>query len=45
MTKKLSIVLSGLLLSTTAAFSADSIDSAFKEGTSIWIFNGIFNNN
>lgn len=32
MTKKLSIVLSGLLLSTTAAFSADSIDSAFKEG-------------
>lgn len=33
MTKKLSMVASGLLLSTTMAFSADSIDNAFKEGT------------
>jgi len=33
MTKKLSMAASGLLLSTTMAFSADSIDNAFKEGT------------
>ena len=33
MTKKLSIVVSGLLLSTSMAFAADSIDSAFKTGT------------
>jgi len=33
MTKKLSIVVSGLLLSTSMAFAADSIDSAFKAGT------------
>ena len=33
MTKKLSIIASGLLLSTSVAFAADSIDGAFKEGT------------
>lgn len=32
MTKKLSIIASGLLLSSTMAFAADSIDGAFKEG-------------
>lgn len=33
MTKKLSIIASGLLLSTTMTFAADSIDNAFKSGT------------
>jgi len=32
MTKKLSIIASGLLISSTMAFGADSIDGAFKEG-------------
>ncbi len=32
MTKRLSIIASGLLLSSTMAFAADSIDGAFKEG-------------
>lgn len=32
MTKKLSIIASGLLLSTSMAFAADSIDEAFKGG-------------
>jgi len=32
MTKKLSIIASGLLISSTMAFAADSIDGAFKEG-------------
>jgi hypothetical protein len=32
MTKKLSIITSGLLLSTSMAFAADSIDEAFKGG-------------
>tara|TARA_B100001063_G_scaffold205613_1_gene200611 strand:+ start:445 stop:1563 length:1119 start_codon:yes stop_codon:yes gene_type:complete len=32
MTKKLSTIVSGLLLSTTITFAADSIDNAFKEG-------------
>ena len=33
MTKKLSIIASGLLLSSTLAFGADSIDEAFKNGS------------
>jgi hypothetical protein len=33
MTKKLSIIASGLLLSSTMAFGADSIDEAFKNGS------------